>query len=109
MFFPQWKSRRVATTFDIYDLSERKVSQTAEVDARECVCESESEREREREKGRKANARNAFAERKSRVRGGLRGERAARARKRNVQVTEKRVNWVTRLVSSTRLKHPLAA
>lgn len=27
----------------------------------------------------------------------------------NVGVTEERLNWVTRLVSSTRLKHPLAA
>lgn len=31
------------------------------------------------------------------------------ARKHSVEVTEERVNWVTRLVSSTRLKHPLAA
>lgn len=27
----------------------------------------------------------------------------------NIGVTEERFNWVTRLVSSTRLKHPLAA
>lgn len=27
----------------------------------------------------------------------------------NARVTEERLNWVTRLVSSTRLKHPLAA
>lgn len=27
----------------------------------------------------------------------------------NVGVTEERLNWVTRLVSSTRLKHPLTA
>lgn len=31
------------------------------------------------------------------------------ARGGNVGVTEERLNWVTRLVSSTRLKHPLAA
>lgn len=31
------------------------------------------------------------------------------ARKHSVEVTEERVNWVTRFVSSTRLKHPLAA
>lgn len=31
------------------------------------------------------------------------------ARGGNVGVMEERLNWVTRLVSSTRLKHPLAA